>query len=167
MTEMREGVARLAVVLEAEEDVYRRLLDVLRREEEELVTLDAANLDGITGAKRALSEEAKLHRDARLELTRRLATSLGLGPVTPRLSALIEALGEEAGPLSELHARLAALLESTSALVDANARFAERSLVRVQDTLRLLGRAVPEVEGYGPGRASSRRVAGRMIRAAI
>lgn len=168
MTSVQESVAGLEVVLEAEEGVYRRLKQLLQREEEELVELDPAPLERTTAEKRALAAEARLHEESRLALVRALAAALGLDTPTPRLSVLIEALGPEARGLPDRHARLSALVSTTRLLVASNERFANRSLGRVRDTLRLLGQAVPENPGYGPTSASSGRVGrGRLVRAAI
>ena len=168
MTQLRECVAGLQIVLGAEEDVYRRLKALLQREEEELVQLDPNDLERTTAEKRALMSEARLHEESRNALVISLARILGLEEDRPRLSTLIRELGDDAGDLVERHARLSALLSTTRTLVSANERFANRSLTRVRDTLRLLGHAVPEEVGYGPAAARSRRTGrGRLVRAAI
>lgn len=161
-------VAKLETVLLAEENLYLRLRDVLRREEAELIELDPGRIAGTVDEKRMLAEEARLHEDARRVLAAGLARLLGLPDRPQKLSALIEALGAEAGRLPELHARLSALIGSTRGLLEANGSFADRSLRRVQETLRMLGRAVPEPVGYGPGRERGDGVGrGRIVRAAI
>ena len=168
MTSRHQRIAGLEVVLEAEEGVYRRLKQLLQREEEELVGLDPAQLERTTAEKRALAAEARLHEESRLALVRELAEAIGFAEATPRLSALIAELGPEAGGLAERHARLTALVTTTRLLVASNERFANRSLGRVQDTLRLLGQAIPENPGYGPASSSSGRVGrGRLVRATI
>lgn len=161
-------VAKLEVVLQAEEDLYLRLREVLRREEAELIDLDPGRIAGTVEEKRLLAEEARLHEDARRVLVAGLARALGLPERPHKLAALIEALGDEAGRLPELHARLTALIASTRGLLEANGSFADRSLRRVQETLRMLGRAVTEPVGYGPGRERADGVGrGRIVRAAI
>jgi hypothetical protein len=93
---------------------------------------------------------------------------LGLAEDRPRLSTLVAELGADAGGLGDRHARLSALLSTTRTLLNANERFANRSLARVRETLRLLGHAVPEQVGYGPTAARSGRMGrGRLVRAAI
>lgn len=164
----RELIARLEVVLAAEEDTYRRFKQVLRREEEELITLDPQDLERTTAEKEALGAEARLHGESRVELTRALARMLGEPPAEARLSELLPGIGEAAEGLMERQAGLRALMESTRALLAANEEFSSRTLGRVQDTLRMLGQAIPEVEGYGPRRASESSAGrGRLIRAAI
>lgn len=168
MSAHTDVVARLEVVLESEEETYRRFKRLLRREEDELIALDPVVLEQTTAEKQAVAAEARLHGESRIELTRALARVLGLDDATPRLSTLIGLLGDDAGSLPDRHARLAALRDSTRALLASNEQFASRSLGRVQDTLRLLGRAIPDADGYGPGRAGGRKTGrGRLIRAAI
>lgn len=168
MKSVAEQVAGLETVLAAEEDLYLRLREVLRREEDELVTLDSARIAELVECKRSLAEEVRLLEDSRRALVRTLARSLGLADRPARLGDLIEALEREAGRLPELHARLSALLASTRSLVESNGSFADRSLRHIRETLGMLGRAVPENVGYGPGRAGTSVAGrGRLVRAAI
>jgi flagellar biosynthesis/type III secretory pathway chaperone len=168
MKGVEEQIAGLEVVLAAEENVYLRLRDVLRREEAELITLDPVQIEDIVERKRGLAEEARLLEDSRRVLTKALAGSLGLGDQPVKLGSLITALDAEARRLPELHARLSALITSTRSLLESNGSFADRSLRHIQETLRMLGRAVPEKIGYGPnsvGNGSMGR--GRLVRATI
>ncbi|MHA7837750.1 MAG: flagellar protein FlgN [bacterium] len=168
MTSMEADIARLGVVLHAEEELYLRLRSVLRREESELIELDAKVIEETVEEKRALAEEGRLLEESRLAITAEISRALGLGDGPVRLSDLIETLGPEAGVLPELHARLLALIASNRALLDANEGFASRSLGRVQETLRLLGRSVPEESGYGPrSRSQPGTGRGRLVRQAI
>ena len=169
MKSVEQQVTGLEVVLQTEENLYLRLRDVLRREELQLVELDPAQIADTVDQKRSLAEEGRLLEDSRRALTSTLARSLGLGDQPVKLSALIELLDDEAGRLPELHARLSALIQSTRGLLEANGSFSERSLRRVQETLRMLGRAVPEKVGYGPGseRGAAAMGRGRLVRAAI
>ena len=163
-----ELVTRLEVVLNSEEATWRRFKQVLRREEDELITLDPYVLERTTAEKDSIALEARLHGESRVELTRALATALGEDPGAARLSDLLAQVGDGARDLLDRSLRLRALVESTRALLAANAQFANRSLGRVQDTLRLLGQAIPEVETYGPGGANERSAGrGRLIRASI
>ena len=163
-----EQVGRLEIVLQAEENLYLRLREVLRREEVELIALDPANIAATVEQKRSLAEEARLLEDSRRVLATALARALGLGDSPQKLSVLIEALGSEAGRLPDLHGRLSALVGSTRGLLEANGGFSQRSLKRVQETLQMLGRAVPEKVGYGPGFERGAAVGrGRIVRAAI
>ena len=168
MSVIADLVERLQRVLEAEEDVYRRLKSVLRREERELIELDPIVLERTTAEKAALAAEAKLHEDARVELAAALGATLGLPGSTVRLSEIVSELGAEGGELPGLHARLTAIVGTTRSLLIANERFANRSLSHVKDTLRLLGQAVPDVSTYGPGMARTpSNGRGRLVRAAI
>lgn len=168
MSDVAEAVARLTVVLAAEEDLYLRLRDLLVREEEVLIGLDPAEMDGMLQEKQSLAEEGRLLEESRALQMKSLARGLGLPETGVRLSELIDALGDEAGELPAVHARLSALVDSTRALLEGNDRFASRSLTRVREILRMLGRAVPEPLGYGPGaRGTSSTGRGRLVRQAI
>ncbi|MBY0399081.1 flagellar protein FlgN [Myxococcota bacterium] len=168
MKRVDEQVAGLEVVLRAEENVYLRLREVLRREEGDLIALDPGAIAEIVERKRGLAEEARLLEDSRRALTTALVRALGLGEQPIKLGALIDALDGEAGGLPELHARLRALVQSTRALLESNGSFADRSLRHIQDTLRMLGRAVPEKVGYGPAKLGAGSMGrGRLVRAAI
>lgn len=168
MTSIQENVARLQVVLQAEENLYLRLRSLLRREESELIGLDPSVLEETVEEKRAFAEEARLLEDSRVVLTAELGTAMGLGKDEFKLSTLISHLGEDAAQLPMLHARLKALIGSTKSLLDSNESFANRSLMRVQNTLRMLGEAVPEEIGYGPGAKRSTSMGrGRLVRQAI
>ncbi len=169
MKTVEHQVAGLEVVLQSEENLYLRLRDVLRREELQLVELDPAQIAETVDQKRSLAEEGRLLEDSRRALTATLARALGLGDQPVKLSALVELLDDEAGRLPELHGRLSALIQSTRGLLEANGSFSDRSLRRVQETLQMLGRAVPEKVGYGPGaeRSLSAMGRGRLVRAAI
>lgn len=169
MKTVGQQVAGLEVVLQSEENLYLRLRGVLRREEEALIGLDPGEIAEIVDEKRSLAEEGRLLEDSRRALTATLARALGLPDAPQKLSTLIGLLGDEAGRLSEQHARLSALIQATRGLIEANGSFSERSLQRVQETLRMLGRAVPEKVGYGPGAASidASMGRGRLVRAAI
>lgn len=168
MSDVQDLVARLEVVIAAEEATYRRFKELLRREEEELIALDARVLRQTTAEKEAIGAEARLHGESRVELTRALASALGQASSGARLSELLPLLGGEADGLRETDVRLRALVTSTRELLAANEQFANRTLGRVQETLRMLGQAVPEAPSYGPGSslepASGR---GRLVRAAI
>lgn len=165
---LRPLIERLEVVLDAEEDTFRRFKQVLRREEDELITLDPLALERTTAEKEALGAEVRLHGESRVELTRVLAQAVGGVPSETRLSELLPGLGEAASGLVERQARLRALMDSTRELLAANEDFANRTLGRVQETLRMLGQAIPEVQSYGPGRAAAPTTGrGRLIRAAI
>jgi len=168
MKPVEEQVAGLEVVLCAEENVYLRLREVLRREESELIALDPGAIAEIVERKRGLAEEARLLEDSRQALTATLARTLGLTAQPIKLGALVEALDGEAGRLAELHGRLSALIGATRVLLESNGSFADRSLRHIQETLRMLGRAVPEKVGYGPGQVGSATMGrGRLVRAAI
>jgi len=168
MSDVEADVARLQLVLRSEEDLYLRMRSLLRREEAELIELDPGAIEATVEEKRALAEEGRLLEESRWVIASALSPSLGLGERPGRLSELIEALGEEAGELPDLHSRLVALIASNQSLLEANESFANRSLVRVRETLRLLGRSVPEEVGYGPRSGRNPMTGrGRLVRQAI
>lgn len=168
MKTLEEQVAGLEVVLQAEENVYLRMREVLRREEALLIALEPAEIAEVVERKRGLAEEARLLEDSRRALTTALARALGLADEPIKLGALIATLDGEAGRLPDLHARLTALIRSTRSLLESNGAFADRSLRHLQDTLRMLGRAVPEKVGYGPAQQGAGSMGrGRLVRAAI
>lgn len=135
--------ARLLTILDAEERVYVRMRDLLQRERECMVRLDAERLETIAREKEELADEGRLVEETRLAVAAELSRELGLGEGRPTLSRLCEALGREAGPLREAHTRLVVLVSVVRELLDANAALAGDSLARIRGTLRLLGRMVP------------------------
>ncbi len=168
MTSIQKHVAGLQVVLQAEEDLYLRLRSLLRREESELIGLDPRVLEDTIEEKRAFAEEARLLEESRVVLTAELGAALGLAEDDRKLGHMMMQLGEDAAQLPMLHGRLKALIASTQALLESNESFANRSLSRVQETLRMLGQAVPEEVGYGPGANRSKSMGrGRLVRQAI
>jgi len=168
VTEVAQYVENLQSILLAEEDLYLRMRTLLGRDEDELIALDPGVIAETVEEKRMLAEEGRLFEESRTALIGELAAALGLDATSLKLSELIEALGSEAGSLPEVHARLTALIASTRSMLDANQSFANRSLARVQETLRLLGRSLPDESGYGPGRRSGSATGrGRLVRQAI
>jgi len=168
MSLIEENVSRLEADLLAEEDLYVRMRSVLQREESELVSLESRVLEETIEEKRTLAEEAQLLEESRVIVTQALADALGLPPDGMKLSSIIEAAGDVGARLTPLYHRLHGLIISTESLLTSNERFANRSLSRVQETLRLLGQTVPADGGYGPGsRRESVTGRGRLVRQAI
>lgn len=168
MTSLAAQVDRLQMILRSEEGLYLRLRELLQREENEIIELDPHSISMTIEEKRALSEEGRLLEESRSIVTQELATMIGLEETLPKLSKIIETLGDQADELPSLHGRLSALVESSQRLLETNQQFAHRSLGRVRDTLRLLGRSVPEPVGYGrKGQASDQGGRGRLVQQAI
>lgn len=162
---IREKAQRLALVLDAEETLYVEMRNLLQRERECMVSLDAEGLERAVEAKEALAEEARLLEESRIDVAADLARALGLPESRPTLSQLLEAADTAGEPLRERHSRLVALLAAVRELVDANASFAREGLEQVQGTLRLLGRLLPHEPVYRPAeppRAGD--AAGRLLR---
>ncbi len=156
---------RLEAVLEAEERLYREMRELLQKERELIVALDARGLSEVALEKEALASEGRMLERSRLEVTGELAKELGLPTARPTLSELCAALGEGAGRLPEIHSRLVALVGATRELLDANASFAGDVLAQVGATLRHLGRLLEQQPLYGPGRLEQAPAAtGRLLR---
>jgi len=151
MSAVETCAAELLAVLESEERLYLELRQLLQRERELIVNLDAAGLEEAVRRKEALAAEGRLLEEGRLEVAVRLARALGLPEERPTLGVLCDALGDRATPLRAAHSRLVALVGASRELLDANAGFAGESLGQVRATLRLLGRLLPGEGTYAPG----------------
>lgn len=161
-----ERVRELQTVLEAEIALYVELRELLQRERELIVNLDAVGLEDTVRQKEALAEEGKLLEESRIEVAARLAGELELGPERPTLSQICDRIGVESAPLRRLHSRLVALVGAVRELLDANAGFAGDSLAQVRATLQLLGRLLPTDPTYTTlgGADASRVAAGQLVR---
>jgi hypothetical protein len=152
-------------ILEAEERLYLEMRDLLQRERELIAALDAVGVEEVVREKENLAEEGSLLEESRLEVSARLANELGIQNESPTLSEICDALGEAGSELAEAHSRLAALAGAVQELLAANAVFAGDALDRVQGTLHLLGRLLPEAPTYRPsGVVNSPNRAGRLVR---
>jgi hypothetical protein len=161
---MRDLVARLLVVLEAEHALYLRLRDLLRREREVLGLLDARRLEQVAREKEELADEGRLLEESRIDVARELARELGLASERPRLVELCTRLGADAAPLRSAHNRLVVSVGAARELLEANRALAGDALAQVQATLRLLGGVLPEQERYTPRDETSRAPTGRLVR---
>ncbi len=147
--------ARVLTVLEAEEQLYLEMRELLQAERESLLRLDATGIEEAVRGKESLAAEGRFLEETRLELARALGLELGLPEERPKLSILCARMGSEAGPLREAHSRLVALIGAVRELLDANSAFAGDALLQVRSTLQLLGRLIPADPTYGPQRATS------------
>jgi hypothetical protein len=161
---VKDLVARLLVVLEAEHALYVRLRDLLRREREVLGLLDAKRLERVAREKEELADEGRLLEESRLHVARELAGSLGVASERPRLAELCARLGAEAAPLRVAHNRLVVLIGASRELLEANSALAGESLAQVQATLRVLGGLLPEDARYAPGTGTRPASSGRLLR---
>jgi hypothetical protein len=159
------AVTGLLTILEAEERLYLEMRDLLQRERELIAVLDAAGVEEVVREKENLAEEGSLLEESRLEVSVLLAKELGIFEEPPTLSAICDVLGEAGSELGEAHSRLTALAGAVQELLAANASFAGDALDRVQGTLHLLGRLLPETPTYLPsGVTNSPNRAGRLVR---
>ena len=162
---MDDAVARLMVILDAEEDLYNRLRDVLQREREVIVKMDADALERIARTKEELCDEARLLEESRAQVASELAGTVGLPERGSRLSEICRRLGPAAGRLRTQHNRLVILVSVVRELLDANAGLAGESLSEVRSTLRLLGGLLPEENLYqASGPPAPLLQTGRLIR---
>ena len=139
-----DHLERLLDVLEVEERIHREMRQLLGRERECMLELDAPGLYELARRKDALADEGRLAEGARIEAARRLAEALGISELPVTLSRLVEALGDEGGALREAQSRLVALVSAAQELAEANRLLGGDRLERVQTTLRLLGRLLPD-----------------------
>lgn len=159
-----QAVTRLLTILAAEERLYLELRDLLQRERELILSLDARGVEQAVRDKEILAEEAQLLEESRIEVAAALAQQVGVEG-RPTLSGICDKMGERDGGLREAHSRLSALAGAVQELLHANASFAGEALTRVQGTLRLLGRLLPEAANYGrPGAREIAPRAGRLVR---
>lgn len=160
-----DAVRRLITVLDAEERLYVELRDLLQREREHMVNLDARGIEEVVRRKESLSDEGRLLEESRIEVARALARELGLTEASPPLSLLCDHAGADAPALRDAHSRLVALLGAVRELLDANAAFAGECLAQVRTTMGLLGRMLPAEPTYRPGAAGAGvSRAGRLVR---
>lgn len=165
MSEAAPDTRRLETVLAAEERLYVELRDLLQRERECMVNLDATGLEDVVLRKEELAGEARLLEETRIQVAGALARELGLREPRPTLSELCDRLEGRASGLREAHTRLVALLGAVRELADANAVFAGDSLAQVRASLELLGRLLPTQPTYRPdARAEATLPAGRLLR---
>ncbi len=160
-----EAMQRLAAVLDAEERCYVELRNVLQRERECMVDLDAAGLEEAVVRKEGLADEAQLLADTRVEVVRRLAEGLGVEADPLTLTRICERIETDAHGLRERHARLTALLGAVQELVEANASFARQGLEQVRSAMNTLGRMLPPAPIYGASGNEGPSVGpGRLVR---
>ncbi|MFT5694521.1 MAG: flagellar biosynthesis/type III secretory pathway chaperone [Myxococcota bacterium] len=168
MTQFADYAARLFTVLAEEEKLYLELKALLQAEREHIASRNTDEIEQTVMAKEGLAREGKLLEECRQRVMREVAVSIGLPESDATLSRISAALGEEGGELRAIHSRLVALIAAVRELLTANSTFAGEALNRVQSTLRLLGRLLPDEPTYG--RSPSRQVAqphmkpGRIVR---
>jgi hypothetical protein len=147
---VKSATHRLLAVLETEEQVYLRLRNLLQRERELMVQLDADGLECLAREKEVLADEGRLVEESRQVVAAELTRALGFPEPRPTLSRICQGLGDAAGPLREAHTRLLVLVSVVRELLDANAVLAGDCLEQVRGTLRLLGGLLPGEGLYGP-----------------
>ena len=149
---------QLLEVLDVEERIHLELRQILARERELMLELDANGLYELARRKEALADEGRLVAEARVLSANRLARAIGIEEDPVTLSRLCEALGDEGAPLRDAQSRLLALVAAAQELAEANRVLGGERLNHVQATLHLLGRLLPDVRPEDAGSA------GRLVR---
>lgn len=171
MTSIVEFASRLCTILAEEERLYLEMRQLLQEERELILRRNAGDLETLVGRKDGLAREGKLLEDCRRSVMRDLALEMGLTESETTLSRVSSVLGEEGDELRSIHGRLIALIAAVRELLEANANFAGEALTRVQSTLRLLGRLLPDEPIYDrrPGNRTSQphMAPGRILRQAV
>jgi len=163
VSEAREALLR---ILKAEEALYLRMRDLLQREWDLMVELDAAALEETARTKFELADEGRLLEESRQAATEVLAAELGLDSKRPTLPELCERLGPDAEALRETHTVLLILVSVVRELLEANEALAGSSVAQIRGTLRLLGSLAPS-DGLYDSRTSAEPpplAAGRLLR---
>ncbi len=147
---MSEKAENLLQILAAEEALYEQLRDLLQREWELMVALDAAALEETARTKEELADEGRLLEESRVAVSAELAREIGVAAERPTLSQLCMRLGGDSARLRESHTRLLVLVSVVRELLDANRALAGDSLAQIRGTLRLLGGLMPGEAVYEP-----------------
>lgn len=162
---MSENAENLLRILSAEETLYEQLRDLLQREWELMVALDATALEETTRTKQELADEGRLLEESRVAVSAELARELGLAAERPTLSQLCLRLGDDSSRLRESHTRLLVLVSVVRELLDATRALAGDNLSQIRGTLRLLGGLLPGEVVYEPGMGlDSSPGAGQLVR---
>ena len=161
---MSDTAQRLQIILDAEEELYVRLRDLLQKERGIVLCMDAAGLQEIARSKEEFGDQARLLEESRLEVAAELAVGIGL-PAKSNLSTICSKLSERGSELRLVHNRLVILVSVVRELLDANADLVGESLSEVRATLRLLGGLLPEENLYCPnGPPAAAMATGRLLR---
>ncbi|MCH7866270.1 MAG: flagellar protein FlgN [Myxococcales bacterium] len=154
MTQTAEIAQRLYNILAEEERLYLEMKTLLQEERQRMVLRDADGIEVAVRRKEGLAGEGKLLEACRRKVMCEMAAVLGLPDEEATLSRVCAALGSESVELRSIHGRLVALIAAVRELLEVNSSFAGEALIRVQSTLRLLGRLLPDEPTYGRTPAS-------------
>lgn len=140
-------VGDLLALLRQEAATYRRLLDILREEEAALLASRYSDVAAFTTRKETLLLELRVLAESRSVLLTRLAETFGVPSSALTLSRLMTLVDSpEAGQLQEVRTSLTDTLSQIARANHGLGLLLERSLFRIQETLRL----VRESLGLGP-----------------
>ena len=172
MTQTAEIARRLYAVLAEEEQLYLDMKALLQEERQQMSLRNAEQIELIVQRKEGLAGEGQLLEECRHNVMRELVEKLGLPESEGTLSRVCAALADEGTELRMIHGRLVALIAAVRELLEANSTFAGEALIRVQSTLRLLGRLLPDEPTYGRSQSSQTprpqmMKPGRIVRQAV
>jgi flagellar biosynthesis/type III secretory pathway chaperone len=140
-------------ILADEVVVYRTLLDILQREREYLVHLNAAGVEALSKEKDTVVLKLRLLEEERVRLMAGLAAA-GVVPAGASLQELSGRTGDE--DFHALRLRMLSLLQSISELNEFNRILIERSSGVVKNALNFLGAFGMNVSPKAAGTVLSR-----------
>lgn len=142
------ALERLVDTLRAQERLFLEMRELLLREHDAIVELEASEVERLAAAKGVLAAEGELLETTRAAIAEEVASELGLDTRPATLTAICRSLGLETGALGELRSRLRALVSGLQSLTEANARLAESALGDVRSTLQLFEQALVDSPTY-------------------
>ena len=128
-------VENLKNILTEQIGSYRVLLDILHKEREHLLNLDALEVENISKEKDTIVLRLRLLEEERLRLMKELSAEKGIG-YDMSLKRLSEVTGDDAFQFIRL--QLVSLLQGIGEMNSFNRILIERSLTAVKNTLRFL-----------------------------
>lgn len=132
---------------------YRSLLDVLRRERESLVRIDADGVEVLSKEKDTLVLKLRLLEEERIRLVRIFARDHAIAE-TGALQKIAEITGDQS--FHQLRLQLISLLQGVVELNEFNKVLIERSSAAVKNALHVLGSFGMNLPGKSSGRIVSR-----------
>jgi len=146
---MREIVSELIGVLDQEAELVKKLVEILQQDHTRIIKQD---IDGLEESNRCKEERVlrfQALEEARLELTGRLGSALGLAPEEMRVSTICPLLGPDGKDLEQAAEKLRALVGSLNELVAVGRGFLEQSILGIRGLLCLIqSLRTPEPQTY-------------------
>lgn len=146
----RIAIQNLLTNLEDLAKLYRRLLDVVRKERDLLVSADLAALDLNNQEKEQLIGKTKLADLLRLKLAAEAAAAVGADSASPRLLEIAaKTTGPEADRLRSLHGALETLITRVSELNRDNETYARKALDTLNGAMNDIKDSLSGKKTYG------------------